>query len=168
VGSPRRTIVVGIFAGAGRGTETRPCRAEIRPWAGQAGACARGAPWGHCGGREGSHFEPDSLLGADQRSPRFRGASNTGPVQASSSNGGPGARRGDGRARARPPDLRPLMGPALRVLNLPNRTELTVRPPGRPRPGPGPLPAPRNRWGFGVPHYFEKPRFGWIGFDLLE
>ena len=42
-GFPRRTVVVGIFAGAGRGTETRPCRAEIRPWAGQAGACARGA-----------------------------------------------------------------------------------------------------------------------------
>jgi hypothetical protein len=58
VGSPRRTICgleisrgalwtrhdgrlwPGNFAGAGRGTETRPCqcRAEIRPWAGQAGA----------------------------------------------------------------------------------------------------------------------------------
>ena len=39
--STRRAIVVGFFEGAGRGAETRPCRAEIRPRAGQAGACAR-------------------------------------------------------------------------------------------------------------------------------
>ena len=44
-----------------------------------------------------------------------------------------------------PSGSRTQMGPALRVLNLPTRTELTVRPPGRPRPGPGPIPAPSSR-----------------------
>ena len=44
-----------------------------------------------------------------------------------------------------PPGSLTQVGPALRVLSLLTRTELTVRPPGRPRPGPGPLPAPSSR-----------------------
>ena len=39
----------------------------------------------------------------------------------------------------------PKWGRPFLIRVLTNRTELTVRPPGRPRPGPGPLPAPSGR-----------------------
>ena len=82
--------------------------------------------------------------GRPSRAP-FLGLVKYGPVPSSSMAGLAPTEAMGGRARARPPDLRPQMGPALRVrvLILPNRTELTVRPPGRPRPGRGPLPHPR-------------------------